>query len=109
MTRRRTIRVALRVLVVLLVGSVVSYGCADRLILGTNHDRVDSSGARATVVRRGDGRAIECWIARSPGAASKEPEAFVLFFVGKADRADRWITAVAGAWSERPVEVWGMN
>src|SRR5215212_1194388 len=102
MNRRRTVRVALRVLVVLLVGSVVSYGCADHVILGTNHDEVDAlGGARPTVVRRADGRAIECWVVRSSGAVAKEPEAYVLFFVGKADRADRWVSAVAGAWGER--------
>jgi alpha-beta hydrolase superfamily lysophospholipase len=95
---------------ILLVGvSVISFGCADRIILGGNHDDVNPGSARPQVIRV-EGRAAQCWIARSPGAISgQEPEAFVLFFVGKSDRADRWVTAVASAWGQHPVEVWGMN
>jgi hypothetical protein len=109
MTRPKAVRLGLRILVVVMIGSAVSYGCADRIILGTNHDDVDPAGARPTTIRRADGHAIECFIVRSPGAVARQPEALVLFFVGKADRADRWVSAVAGAWGERPVEVWGMN
>jgi uncharacterized protein len=108
--KRRNVARTLLIVFILLVGvSVISFGCADRIILGGNHDKVDPTGARPQVIRA-NGNAIECWIARSPGASDgREPEAFVLFFVGKADRADRWVTAVAGAWGRRPVEVWGMN
>lgn len=109
MNRRKTLRIALRILILFALVSLISLGCADRLILGENHDSVDPAGARSMIVRV-DGRAVECWIVRSPGALKgREPQALVLFFVGKADRSDRWITAVAGAWGERPVEVWGMN
>ena len=83
----------------------------DRLLLGTDPGPVDPAGARRHVIRV-EGRAVECWVARSPGArdgAGQEPQAFVLFFVGKGTRADGWTTAVADAWGEKPVEVWGMN
>lgn len=111
MSRSKRVRVAVRLLVVCLLASLLAFGCADRLILGTNHDAVDAAGLRRVVVPA-SGHSVECWVARSPGAAAavgREPEAFVLFFVGKADRADRWVAAVAGAWGARPVEVWGMN
>ena len=84
------------------------YGCADSLIIQTNHETIDPGGATRRVVRV-DGRVVECWVTRSAGAMGTEPRAFVLFFVGKGDRADRWIVAVAGAWKNWPVELWGMN
>jgi hypothetical protein len=109
MKRRKLIRVGITLCIVLPLASLISLGCADHIILGENHDTVDPGAAKATVLHA-NGRAIECWRARSPGVADgREPEAYVLFFVGKADRADRWINAVAGAWGNRPVEVWGMN
>lgn len=110
MSRAKIARVALRTLIVAAVVSTIAFGCANRLILGENHEtEVDPAGARPTIVPCGDHN-VECWIARSPGATGgHEPEAFVLFFVGKAERADRWVSAVAGAWKDKPVEVWGMN
>jgi hypothetical protein len=109
MKRRKLARTLVTVFILLVGVSVISFGCADRIILGSNHDKVDPAGARPQIIHA-DGRAIECWIARSPAASDgRQPAAFVLFFVGKADRADRWTTAVAGAWRDQPVEVWGMN
>ena len=110
MKRRKILRRACSCVFILLVAlSLISFGCADRIILGSNHDEVNPGNARAQLIRV-EGRAVQCWIARSPGASSgTQPEAFVLFFVGKADRADRWVSAVAGAWGQHPVEVWGMN
>ncbi|MDB5300310.1 MAG: hypothetical protein JWO87_1973 [Phycisphaerales bacterium] len=87
-------------------------GCVgDRLILGSNSEKIDPAGAHRQIVRA-NGRAVECWVARSPGAkqpGGRQPEAFLLVFIGKGDRADRWIAAVADAWGGRAVEVWGMN
>jgi pimeloyl-ACP methyl ester carboxylesterase len=88
----------------LLIGS----GCADTLLLSANHRQINTTGLGRQLVHV-EGRDVECWIARSPGAAESEPQAFVLFFVGKGDRADRWIRIVADAWGNKPVEVWGMN
>jgi len=84
-------------------------GCtADSLVLPANHEPIDPAGARRHMIRVA-GRAVECWIARSPGAAGREPEAFVLFFIGKGDRVDRLIMSVANGWGRWPVELWGMN
>src|SRR5207248_568759 len=95
---------------ILLAGvSIISFGCADRIILGSNHDEVSPGTARPQVINV-DGRAVQCWVKRSPSSYSdQEPAAYVLFFVGKSDRADRWVSAVASAWGRHPVEVWGMN
>jgi hypothetical protein len=84
-------------------------GCvADAFVLGSNHQQLRADGLRRETVRY-DGGAVECWIARPQSAREVEPEAFVLFFVGKADRAERWTATVADAWGDRPVEVWGVN
>jgi pimeloyl-ACP methyl ester carboxylesterase len=84
-------------------------GCiADAFVLGSNRQHIRADGLRRELVRY-DGGAVECWVARSPSAGEGEAEAFVLFFVGKTDRAERWTAAVAGAWGDRPVEVWGVN
>lgn len=109
MKRRKLFRLGVSLCILLPTASLIAFGCADRMILGENHDTVDPAGATSTIIHA-NRRAIECWRTRAPGASDgREPEAYVLFFVGKADRADRWINAVAGAWGNRPVEVWGMN
>jgi hypothetical protein len=88
---------------------LVPTGCATGwLILGENHAVIDPMGATQKMLRI-DGREVECWIARSPGAKLHEPVAYSLLFTGKGDRVDRWITMVADAWGDKPVEVWGMN
>jgi len=98
-----------------ILGCLIAYAlliptgwAANWLVLGENHETIDSDGARQQILHV-DGRAVDCWIARSPGAYSREPQAYALLFTGKGDRVDRWITAVAIAWGDRPVEVWGMN
>lgn len=94
-------------LIIPLVGGV-SLNCADEWVLPPNHAVVDPHGALRRQITV-DGRAVECWVMRSPAAKSREPEAFVLFFVGKGGRVDEWVGAVAGSWGDRPVEVWGTN
>jgi pimeloyl-ACP methyl ester carboxylesterase len=105
MLRRRKLLTALLLLGCTIVGLDCS---ANRLILGSNHDTIDPGAARREMIKV-NGRSVECWVARSPGAEAAEPEAFVLFFVGKSARVDSWMTPVANAWSGKPVEVWGMN
>jgi pimeloyl-ACP methyl ester carboxylesterase len=111
-TGRKRFRLRMIVLacILLLVGvPLISSGCADQLVLPSNHDVVDPGKAQRRMLGV-NGRKVECWSIRSPGAGNAEPSAFVLFFVGKGDRVDRWIGAVAaGSWASRPVEVWGMN
>jgi hypothetical protein len=96
----------LRRLVVLL--PLLSLGCADSLVLEPDRQQLNAGVAtRRTVAVHG--RTVESWVTRSPGAKARNPEAFVLFYVGKGDRADRWVAEVASAWGDKPVEVWGMN
>jgi pimeloyl-ACP methyl ester carboxylesterase len=93
----------------LLIGCLaLSAGCADSLVLPENHDTILTRGLRRKMLNV-NGKAVEVWITRSPGAVRKEPQDFVLFFVGKEDRVERWVQIVADGWGKRPVEVWGMN
>ena len=89
--------------------AILPFGCnADTLVLGGNHDLINPGAAIQKIIQV-DGRSVEIWIARSPGATGREPQAFVLYFIGKGDRADRWLGAVADSWGDKPVELWGMN
>lgn len=88
---------------------MVPTGCvANLLVLGANHESIDHGSAQRKILRV-DGRAVECWVARSPGAKGRELAAFSLMFTGKGGRVDQWIVMVADAWQDKPVEVWGMN
>jgi alpha-beta hydrolase superfamily lysophospholipase len=105
----RRLRIALGGLLLLCVLFLVGGGCfGEQFILPSNHQTIDPKGARREVVQV-EGRTLECWVARSPGGVDHEPLGFILYFVGKGDRADRWIGAVAGQWVKWPVEAWGMN
>jgi uncharacterized protein len=105
MRRRR----ALLLFPLLLAFVIVCANCsADQLIVGENHERIDSAGARRETIQVA-GRLVECWVARSPGAKAHEPQAYVLFFWGNGGRVDEWITRVADLWENKPVELWGMN
>ncbi|HWE97557.1 MAG TPA: alpha/beta hydrolase [Tepidisphaeraceae bacterium] len=103
-------RVVLHVLIAASLAAFASGCVGDALVLGSNHEKIDAGKARRRIVHA-DGRAVECWVARSPGAMEPghPPAAYVLVFIGKGDRADRWIAPVAGAWGAKPVELWGMN
>jgi alpha/beta superfamily hydrolase len=106
--RFRFFRVAWK-LVLLAACVVLPFGCnADTLVLGTNRQIIDPKTATEKFIRA-EGRQIDVWLARSPGAKVCEPKAYVLFFIGKGDRADRWICVVADSWGQLPVEIWGMN
>jgi pimeloyl-ACP methyl ester carboxylesterase len=105
---RRGKRLALLVLLAA-YAAFAATGCgADRLVLGENHQTLDPDGARRHALKV-DGRDVEYWVTRSPGARDREPAAFVLYFTGKGSLAQRWIGPVAEAWGERPVEMWAMN
>ncbi|HWE01795.1 MAG TPA: hypothetical protein VG326_05245 [Tepidisphaeraceae bacterium] len=83
-------------------------GCnANTQVLGWNQETLDAGIAKPHFLAVG-GRRVECWVARSPAASSREPRGFVLFFVGQGDRTDRYMNEVANAW-EKPIELWGMN
>lgn len=92
----------------LLIAFLAAGGCADSFVLPGNHERLSPVDMERRIVEV-DGKHVEVWITRSPGALTHEPQAYVLFFVGNGDRAERWLSVVADGWDQRPVEVWGMN
>lgn len=87
---------------------LVASGCADSIVLPSNHDVISPGELRRSVIEV-NAKAVEIWITRSTGAAARDPAAFVLYFGGNGDRADRWLQVVANGWGSRPVELWGMN
>ncbi len=94
-------------LILLLAG-----GCGhltDRLILHPTTEPLETHGAVHEMLKLPDGGELELWHGKSPGAAEKEPVAYVLYFVGNADRADRWATFFAAQWGDIPVETVGLN
>ena len=58
-------------------------GCADRLILFPSKQRMPVPGGARIEVADGNGRTLEIWTALTPGCVGREPEAFVLDFIGK--------------------------
>ena len=105
---RRRIVQNIALLILLTISTVVPFGCnANTQVLGWDQETVDHGIAKRHVLNV-NGRKVECWAARSPAAFEREPQGYVLFFVGQGDRADRWIAGAAGSW-DKPVERWGMN
>ena len=84
-------------------------GCADFFILYPTTEPFAVPGTTRREVPVPGSKPVEVWAARSVGARSREPEAFVLEFVGNASRAEGMASMSAGEWRERPVEVWAVN
>jgi len=82
---------------------------SDHLILFPTRTPINAGGAvRKTIPFQNE--QLEVWIAQSRLARAKgNPEVYVLRFYGNADRAERWPAAEAEMWSDRAVEIWGMN
>jgi len=81
----------------------------DHLILFPTTAPIDAGVAVRKTVPLGNGE-IEVWTAQSRRAREVgRADVFILRFYGNADRADRWAAADAEMWSDRAVEVWGMN
>jgi pimeloyl-ACP methyl ester carboxylesterase len=109
MTRRRPrLRRTILLVVLLVLGAVAAggVGCADRLILPPVPPASPGDGSPRMMIPRGDGRVLESYRARSPGARDAEPRAFVLRFSGDANTAAQW---TADRWRDRPVEAWVVN
>jgi pimeloyl-ACP methyl ester carboxylesterase len=88
--------------------TVALSGCnADTQVLGWDRENLDPGTARPHFLNI-DGQQIECWVARSPAASERGAQAYVLFFVGQGDRAERYLADEAHSW-DKPVELWGMN
>ncbi len=83
-------------------------GCASQLILFPQRGRLDARGATRKLVPFENGQ-LEVLVARSPGAAVRPVEAYVLTFVGNAARAEHTAAADARDWAARSVEVWTVN
>jgi hypothetical protein len=81
----------------------------DHLILFPTRTPINAGGAVRKTVPFENGQ-LEVWIAQSQLARSKgNPDVYVLRFYGNADRAERWPVEEADMWSDRAVEIWGMN
>jgi pimeloyl-ACP methyl ester carboxylesterase len=103
--RRRVVYPALYALFLIMTFA----GCADRLILYPSTDARRFNGIeRRDIPGPTDGR-VEIWTARTRAAQSAEPQAFLLTFIGNADRAE----AAAYVWAQElgkpPIEVWAVN
>jgi uncharacterized protein len=96
------------VLLVIYLG-VMMFGCvADHLILFPSTDQRECWGCNRRVIDM-PGGVLEIWTARSQATTKKEPEAFVLEFVGNADRAENGTQYRADRWRNKPVEAWVVN
>jgi hypothetical protein len=105
-TRRRAV---LSILLIAYTAVMLFGGCASRLILFPSRQPIDVNTARQVFVTANGDRKVEVWIDRSPGAASTEPQAYVIEFTGNATRAEQVATYAAQVWGEHPVEAWTVN
>src|SRR5678816_1587849 len=78
----------------------------DRLILYPSTDPLDTTSLTRREITLDSGTKIEVFSMRSPGTADKEPQAYVLTFIGNAARAELTAPFFAKDWGKRPVEVW---
>lgn len=83
-------------------------GCADKLLLFPQRGHVDAAQADRKLIPF-EGGQLEVLVARSPGAATRPVEGYVVSFVGNAARAEYTAVADAIDWGDRPVEVWTVN
>lgn len=81
----------------------------DHLILFPTRAPIDAGSAARKTVPFENGE-LEVWTAKSHRAQQQgHADIFILRFYGNADRADRWAGAESEMWSDRAVEIWGMN
>lgn len=97
-------------LILMLIGYTAFFmlgGCADKLILFPSHDPIHVTGADQRSIPF-EGATLDVWTTRTPPARESGPEAYVLVFVGNADRAEHHITDTH-TWNAKPVEIWAVN
>ncbi len=81
----------------------------DHLILFPTRAPIDPGSAVRRTAPFQDGE-LGVWSAKSRRAQQQgRADVFILRFYGNADRADRWAAVEAEMWSDRAVEIWGMN
>jgi pimeloyl-ACP methyl ester carboxylesterase len=98
------VRNAALLVVVTLTG--FSGGCADTLILPPTPKPLTAAGTARRTLHH-DGLTLDAYTARSPGAADRDPAAFVLRFTGGDASGSAAFTATR--WGRRPAEVWVVN
>jgi hypothetical protein len=84
---------------------LIGVGCADRLILPPVPKNVRHDGSPRVAIPF-HGGALEGFTARSPGATTTQPAAYVLRFSGDAAGAAKF---TAGRWQNKPIEAWAVN
>lgn len=85
-------------------------GCADFFLLHPSRQPIAPRGARAIDVPTPDGGAVQVWTARAdPGPPAEPPDAFLLVFIGNADRAEGAVHFGVEQAGRRRIEVWAMN
>lgn len=81
----------------------------DRLVLFPSTYPIDAMGAIRRTVPFNGGE-VEMWTAASAKARlTSQTESYVLRFYGNADRPEHWVAAEAETFSDRAIEVWGVN
>jgi len=86
--------------------------CVDRLVLYPSNQPVPVPGGSKITVNPGPDKAaeVEVWSLRTAAIApTSQPQAFVLAFIGNADRAEYAAQRTVEDWADRPVEVWAVN
>jgi hypothetical protein len=86
--------------------------CVDHLVLHPSSDPVPvPGGSKITLTPAPDQTGeVEVWSLRTAAVApTTQPKAFVLAFIGNADRAEYAVQRNAEDWADRPVEVWAVN
>ena len=95
----------LRFLLTLILATLTG-GCAELFILPPHPAQYHAEGTTQRTIHR-DGRTLDTYVARSPGARDREPIAFVLRYTG--GDASGAAAFTASRWCNRPVEVWVVN
>jgi len=81
----------------------------DHLILFPTKAPINAGGAVRKTIPFQNGE-LEVWTAKSRRAQQQgRADIFILRFYGNADRADRWAALECEMWSDRAVEIWGVN
>ena len=89
---------------------VACFGCnlADRLLLFPRTEPIVERAARQTTLAWG-AQSLDVWVARSRRSSKRDPELFVLEFVGNATRAEETVAVTAAMFDDVDAEVWTVN
>jgi pimeloyl-ACP methyl ester carboxylesterase len=103
--RRRFVYPSIYVLFLLMTFA----GCADRLILYPSTEPRRFNGIERRELALPSNARVEIWTARTRAVRNAEPDAFLLTFIGNADRAEAASYVWTQEWSKRSIEVWAVN